>query len=138
MHITDQSQLPKTLAKVCSSVILGSGELPGWLCSHIRANCSGFLPASTWSSKKLATDSSSKDTDTAVTFCFTRVKSVTNKRSSASVIPNPPTSLSVTSRQNSSLAHAVGLNRRTGLWFCWFFFLFFIAIFLSVFFTILT
>ena len=57
------------------------------------------------------------ETETAVTFCLTNAKSVTNNRSSASVIPNPPTSLSVASRMNSSFAHAVGENRRTGFWF---------------------
>ena len=37
-----QSQWPKTLRKVVSSVWLGSTEAPGWVCSQMRANCSGW------------------------------------------------------------------------------------------------
>ena len=41
MNITAQSVRPKTRANVSSSVMLGSGKLPGWVWTQIRAELLG-------------------------------------------------------------------------------------------------
>jgi hypothetical protein len=108
-----QSDRPNTREKVNSSVPLGSGELPGCVCNHSRPKVSGRRPASTWSSKKLATASSSNPTWTQVQVWATSCTSSTNNKLSGAEIPNAPISVSPASRRNKSFAHAVGLNRNT-------------------------
>jgi hypothetical protein len=72
MNITAQSVWPNARAKVRSSVELGSGLLPGWVCIQIRPNCRGCKPSSTCRSKNSATAWSSNTTEIDVQTCFTK------------------------------------------------------------------
>jgi hypothetical protein len=108
MAITAQSQPPKALANVVSSVLLGVTDTPGCVCTQTRANRAGEMPASVMASKRSATAKSSRATVTGVHRWRTTRMSSKYRGSSGWESPKPATSVGPAWQRYWSLSQASG------------------------------